>query len=396
MSVISATDKMFSAIVDSQGTRSSIATTMLSTAISYMEDENYTRAAQTLRASISYNPESTDSYNYLASAYLQLGKNNEAISAYKSSLQLDNSQAEIHVNLANVYVAENKTTEAEKEFRAAVQADSTEVLASYTYGLYLLDNDRPTEAITQFIKASRLEPNDGNINYAMGSAYNKLGRYSEAITQLDKAIARKGDDFYAAYSELGFAYIGLGDKDNANSIIDSLNDTGDSTAINYAETLEEAIKQPQILGIVDSGSSLLTALGASTPVYYLDISLAEPNSSKDFTIQFQFDSEMDVSSIMDVTKWYIRKGSGIEEGFYNNGAYSSNRHDAVFSPIPKLVTYDPTTLRATVTFSISQNSEGNATIDPSRLVFKFMGTDLNGRSMDTSADEYDGFAGGSF
>ncbi len=105
---------------------------------------------------------------------------------------------------------------------------------------------------------------------------------------------------------------------------------------------------------------------------------------------------MDVSSVMDTTKWNIRKASGIEEGYYNNGVYTSDRHDATFSPIPKLVTYDPTTLRATVTFSINQNAEGNATIDPSRLVFRFSGVDINGRSMDTTADEYDQHAGVSF
>lgn len=396
MSIISATDKMFSAIVDSQGTRSSIASTMLSTAISYMQDENYTQAAQALRASISYDPESTDAYNYLASAYLQLGKNKEAISAYQSSLKLDNTQAQIHINLANVYAANNDTTSAEKEYKAAVQADPAEVLAPYTYGLFLLNNDRASEAIAQFSKANKLEPNDGNINFAMGSAYNKLGRYSEAVTQLDKAIARKGDDFYSGYSELGFAYIGLNDKDNVNSIIDYLNDTEDATAMDYADTLEDAIAQPKILGTVDSGTTLLTALGASTPVWYLDISLAEPSSSKNFTIQFQFDSEMDVGSVMDTTNWNIRKASGVTEGFYNNGIYTSNRNDAAVSSIPLMVTYDPLTLRATVTFGISQNAEGNATIDPSRLVFKFSGVDVNGRSIDSTADEYDQYAGVAF
>lgn len=394
--ITSATDKMFSAIVDSQNTRSSIASTMLSTAISYLQDENYTQAAQALRASISYNPESTDAYNYLASTYLQLGKNKEAITAYKASLQLDNTQSEIHVKLGNVYVAENDTSKAEQEYKSAVLADPTEVLAPYSYGLFLQNNNRSSEAVVQFLKASKLEPNDGNINYALGSAYNKLGRYSDAITQLEKSISRKGNDFYAGYSELGFSYVGLGDTDSVNSIIDYLNDTEDSTAMDYADTLEDAIYQPKMLNAVDSGTSLLIALGASTPVWFLDSSLATPNSSKDFTIEFQFDSEMDIGSVMDTTKWSIRKASGIEEGFYNNGVYTSTRHDAFFSPIPKLVTYDPTTLRATVTFSISQNAEGNATIDPSRLVFRFSGVDVNGRSMDTSADEYDGFAGGVF
>lgn len=393
MDITESAEKMFSAIASQQDTRSSLASTMLSTAMTYLSDENYTQAVQALRASIAYDPQSTDAYNYLASTYLQLEKNSEAITAYKASLQLDTTQADIHVKLANVYTAENRLSDAEKSYKTAVQADPSEVLAPYSYGLFLLNNDRVSEAITQFANASKLAPNDGNIAYSFGSAYNKQGRYTEAITQLEKAIARKGDDFYAAQYELGFSYIGLGDKESVQGIIDDLNDTEDSTAASYAETLEDAIAQPSLIGTVDSGASLLTALGASTPLYFLDISLAEPNSSKDFTIQFQFDSEMDIGSVMTATNWTIRKASGVQEGFYNNGVYTSNRSDAPFSPIPKLVTYNPETLRATVTFSVSQNASGTATIDPSRLVFKFMGVDVNGRSMDASGDEYDQFGG---
>ena len=39
-----------------------------------------------------------------------------------------------------------------------------------------------------------------------------------------------------------------------------------------------------------------------------------------------------------------------------------------------------------------QNAAGNATIDPSHIVFKFSGIDAAGRQMDTSGDEIDGAA----
>ena len=54
--------------------------------------------------------------------------------------------------------------------------------------------------------------------------------------------------------------------------------------------------------------------------------------------------------------------------------------------------YDAVNLRATVTFSLSQNADGNGTLDPSHLVFKFSGTDADGKKMDPNADQYDGFA----
>lgn len=393
MDISTAATKMFSAIASQQDTRSSNANTMLSTAITYMTDENYSQAVQALKASISYNPQSTDAYNYLAQAYLQLGNNQEAIKAYKTSLQLDYTQSDSHLALANVYAAEGNTVEAEKSYKAAIQTDTTDEVAPYSYGLFLLNNDRASESISQFLKSDKLSPYDGNVYYALGSAYNKLERYSDAADALNKAISLKGSDFYAAQNELGYAYAGLNDKESVSSIIDLLNNSEDATAISYADTLEEVIAQPKLVGVVDSGTTLLRALGASTPVYFLDIALATPNTSKDFTIQLQFDSEMDVASVMDTTKWSISKGSDYTAGYYNNGVYSSDRHDAHFTPTPKQVVYDPTTLRATVTFSISQNDAGNATIDPSRLLFKFMGKDVNGKTMDQTADQYDSFGG---
>ena len=63
-------------------------------------------------------------------------------------------------------------------------------------------------------------------------------------------------------------------------------------------------------------------------------------------------------------------------------------------PIPESVTYDPTTYRATVYFSVSQNSAiADGTLDPSHLVFKFSGTDAFGNPMDSDGDEFMGAVG---
>jgi hypothetical protein len=64
--------------------------------------------------------------------------------------------------------------------------------------------------------------------------------------------------------------------------------------------------------------------------------------------------------------------------------------------MPKQVTYDPVNREATLVFSLTQNSSADGIIDPSHLVFKFKGTDQNGKAMDPLADQYDGFKGSSF
>jgi hypothetical protein len=63
---------------------------------------------------------------------------------------------------------------------------------------------------------------------------------------------------------------------------------------------------------------------------------------------------------------------------------------------PFSVTYDPATGQASVTFTVQQNAAGDATIDPSHLVFKFSGKDSSGRQMDTTGDQIDGSASKAF
>jgi hypothetical protein len=43
-------------------------------------------------------------------------------------------------------------------------------------------------------------------------------------------------------------------------------------------------------------------------------------------------------------------------------------------------------------FRVSQNADGNATLDPSHIMFRFMGKDAYGNTMDTSSDEYSGIS----
>jgi hypothetical protein len=102
---------------------------------------------------------------------------------------------------------------------------------------------------------------------------------------------------------------------------------------------------------------------------------------------------MDATSVMNITNWSISKASGGAAGYYNNGVTLYPEKEAVISPIPKNVVYDATTYQATITFSLAQNPYGTAVIDPSHLVFKFSGTDLDGKKMDSSADQYNGFKG---
>lgn len=387
MTTTSSADKMFSALTDQMSLKSQLSQTLLATGLSLYQDGNYTRAADTFRLATAYAPDNLDAYNYMAKAYLKQGNNNQAINAYKISLALDRTQSSVHVELGNVYMSDKRYAEAEKEFKAAAQYDPTDTLAPYTLGQLYVQTERYSEAEAQFKKVAAMTPKDGNVYFALGQTYNKMGRFDEAVSQLEKAVNLK-DDFTYAHYELGTAYLQLGDKEKAQEQQEILEDL-DAT---LAASLASELKAPKILANNTEKSTFNSLLGPGSPLVLLDPDFLEPYASKDLTMTLQFDSEMDVSSIMNVTNWSITRAKGITAGYYNNGVPVASENEINFSPIPKSVTYDAVNLRATVTFNLSQNESGTGTIDPSHIVFKFSGTDANGKAMDPDADEYDGFA----
>ena len=105
---------------------------------------------------------------------------------------------------------------------------------------------------------------------------------------------------------------------------------------------------------------------------------------------FQFNGEMDTTSVKNIANWKISKATGGKAGYYNHG-YTLNPQKQADLPLLKNVSYDPTKQQATVTFSIKQNATADAVIDPAHIVFKFSGKDIQGKSMDTTGDEFDGF-----
>jgi hypothetical protein len=92
-----------------------------------------------------------------------------------------------------------------------------------------------------------------------------------------------------------------------------------------------------------------------------------------------------------MANWSISRSTEARTGGpYNWGNITET--DVKVTSTPVCVLYDPATLTAKVTFSITQNATGNGTIDLSHLVFKFKGTDTYGNVMDTAADEYSGIS----
>jgi tetratricopeptide (TPR) repeat protein len=372
--------------------RASLANNQLIAGVKMLQKGRTEEAIPFFKRAVAMDSSSIDAYNYLGNTYLKLNKNDDAIATFKKLVAVKPFDKDSAVSLGNAYAQAKKYADAEISYKKAAALAPNDNLAHYSLGqTYMLQN-KLKEAETEFLKVTRISPRDPNGYFALGQTYNKMEKYDAAISNLKQAVTLKRGDFTLAETELGYAYAGKGDDYLLQRQITKLKSL-DSTA---AQELADATFKPKILN-VDYGpiNPFYTQFGAYTPLSMLNVldpahTLDTPNASKDFTIVFQFNENMDTASVKNITNWKISKASGGAAGYYNHG-YTLNPQKQAALPLLKNVTYDPTKQQATVTFSLKQNATADAVIDPSHLVFKFSGKDLQGKSMDSNADEFDGF-----
>lgn len=382
------TNSIFSVLAAQQVLNEQAANTALSNGFNLMQKKKFDQAERAFKQATILKPDLAVGYTYQADALVRMGKKKEAAEVYKLSLKVDKTQDSVYTSLAGIYVDLDKKDEAQKVLKDGVKVNWQNTVAHYTLGHLQAQAGKFKDAEESFRKVVRLEPRDGNGYYGLGMALNGQGKFDEAITQLNRATTLKRD-FSAAIAELGQSYFGKGDQEKVQQQIDRLIKIGKPDALMAADNLKNQITKPRISYYNASKSSLQLVLSPMS-LYALDpLTFNTANASKQVTVKFVFNSEMDYKSVTDVTKWSITRASGREAGFYNNGLYDARNIPVPY--MPSSVAYDPTRREATLTFPIKQNATNDGRIDTSRLVFKFMGVDARGVAMDESADEYDGF-----
>ena len=396
---MSNSDDLFAAIAPSadvvQSQMTSLANYQLNIGVNMQTNGRSEEAITYFKRALALDSSNVDAYNDLGTVQLQLNKNDDAIATYKKLVAMKPFDSDAATSLGNAYAQAKQWTNAADSYKKATQLDPSNTTALYSAGQAYLLNNKLNDALTTFQKLGRLKPNDPNVYYALGQTYNKIGNYDYAIDNLTKAIDLKhGTAFPQAESELGYAYAGKGDDTNLQRTITTLQGM-DSTLATQLQN--DTIKPKFSYGSDGSYNSFYTELGPNTSLSTLTLTdpnhtLAQANATKSFTMDFQFNTDMDVTSVQNTANWQITKANGGQAGYYNYG-YTPNPGKEAASPIIQSVNYDVSNQLATVTFSLTQNATADAVIDPSHLVFSFSGTDADGKSMDPTANAYDGVNG---
>jgi tetratricopeptide (TPR) repeat protein len=384
---------LFALTIQSSAGLESLANGALTKGIDLYMSGNYKEAVQEFQRSMGLAPASNNSIqaaNYMASAYLKLDDTEKAIKAYKTSLKLNPFAEETHSKLGNLYFSLERYEEAEKEYKEVVKLNSNSV-NNYALGQVYLATERYDEAENVFNKVRRLSPEKTDGYFGLGLTHSGQERYEEAIGQFEEALKRDSS-LYEAHAEIGYAYADMGQMDMAQTKLDFLN----QAQSDLADTLDRYIYKvdpPKIMFASSFDSTFHYQMPFKTPVSALDSYLANADAAKKFTMVFQFDKAMDRESVENLVNWKIGRSTSSQPGqIYNYGLAIPDTEIQV-NPLPINVYYDSESFKATVTFTIQQNSTADGTIDPSHIEFKFSGEDAFGNKMDPDFDQYMGFSG---
>ncbi|MFN8589459.1 MAG: tetratricopeptide repeat protein [Candidatus Eisenbacteria bacterium] len=380
-------DSIANALASRSTQYSALARSALSRGAERVQAQDYETALVEFKRAAAYDPTLTDTFRNMGRVYELLGRDEEAISSYRRGIAADTMSDLSRQDLASFYMTHQRWSEAETELKVLERNNPNDAGTIASLGHIYLTQGRIAEAEQKFDRVLQLAPRDAATHYSRGLVFAKKGELGDAITSFERAIEMR-PNYAAARAELAYVRFDNGDKDAAEEQINALFDMGTSESVSLAYTAARYVDTPKMLFQDFTKSTFNTLLGPGTSLETLDSRLATPGASVTFTMSFQFNQDMDPNSVQDIWNWTISKASGGEAGVYNHGANLHPEREAYIMPYPIAVAYDAEKQVATLYFRVSQNANGNAVMDPSHWVFGFSGTDVSGRSMDPSADQY--------
>jgi len=406
-----AASSLFSTRASQQAQLEGLAQRQLSNALELFVAKKYDEAISTFKRAIGLAPLSstaTNAYDYMARSYLSKEDVKSAIATYQESLRSNPTNAETHVALGKIYVTQEDLTKAKESFAQAVRLEPSPANRYALAQTHMEMGDyKAAEAEFRIVRDAQLDKPNGE--YGLGLVYAKQGKTDDAISSFKRAISIQ-KDFWFAHVELGFALTDSGERDKAQEIVGNMKGKADDLADTLSAYIKEKTPAEMTASLftnayLKSNATLekqlaaynpldfQKSLGPKTAVSSLSSYLSVAGGQQVFAMTFMFNKQMDAQSVENVLNWNITRETNCKQGSTYNFGMPVPSTEAKLDLHPIVVRYSAEDQSATLLFRITQNAEGNATIDPSHIKFGFSGVDTFGYQLSKKADEYTGFRG---
>lgn len=173
------------------------------------ESKNYEQAIAYFKSSLAHDPKSYDAHYEQGISYYYLKDYENAEAAFRKALEINTDPSKrLHYWIGASLVFQKdpaKNTQGIEYLKQQIVFDPTDVGAQSVLGFAYWRDGKFGDAVNQYLKVMKDKYSDPDTNYYLGSSYLGTDSYQLAIDYLKKAV-ELDKEFYAAYTELGYAY----------------------------------------------------------------------------------------------------------------------------------------------------------------------------------------------
>ncbi len=149
--------------------------------------QQHQEAMNALDRALKVDPQNASSYFLRGLTLEELGKEEEAIKAYRFSTELDADMIDAWIILGQIYQRREDPT-AIQFFNNAIRVDTTNIFALHTKANYLQQTGATQEAIDEYRKIILLDPGYSDAHFNTGLAYLELDSTQLAYKSFDLVI----------------------------------------------------------------------------------------------------------------------------------------------------------------------------------------------------------------
>lgn len=148
----------------------------------------FVKAAELLTAVTRKDPGMTDAWNQYAQVMVRLGRDTDALAAYKQMLTIRPESGSVLLDAAAIYLKLGKTADARKHAEAAVNLEP--ITAHQLLAKIAVAEKRPDEALREAALAERADPTLPLTDFMRGVELHGQGKFAEALPAFERAAQK--------------------------------------------------------------------------------------------------------------------------------------------------------------------------------------------------------------
>jgi len=182
-------------------------------------------------------------FNNLGNAYLEMGKRQEAVAAFRRALDCNPNHAETNNNLGSLLLDAGETTQAIEHLERALANRQNYAIGYSSLGNALFAAGRRQEALSAYRRAYELDSQQPDISMNYALALLKEGQFSEALKILEPFV-QQYPRIMRGWLLYGLALERLGDPQRASAALQRARMLDPSLAAQVGRLLSQPNRRP--------------------------------------------------------------------------------------------------------------------------------------------------------